>query len=148
MLCWFNDLNIIFLKYIWLKSFIQECIKRKERVITCSVCALTLFSHTHREWTEGNLGTDVKNAPSWCFRIQQLMTYTLTSYSLLLMHKDVIYAVRDPFGNRPLCVGKLINAPTSSGQFIPSMLTVLHSLSHRLTPQNGVQSFRFFFYQM
>ena len=24
------------------------------------------------------------------------------------MHKDVIYAVRDPYGNRPLCIGRLI----------------------------------------
>lgn len=31
-----------------------------------------------------------------------------TAYSLLIMHKDVIYAVRDPYGNRPLCIGRLI----------------------------------------
>ena len=31
-----------------------------------------------------------------------------TAYSLLIMHKDVIYAVRDPYGNRPLCIGHLI----------------------------------------
>ena len=31
-----------------------------------------------------------------------------TAYSLLIMHKDVIYAVRDPYGNHPLCIGRLI----------------------------------------
>ena len=31
-----------------------------------------------------------------------------TAYSLLIMHIDVIYAVRDPYGNRPLCIGRLI----------------------------------------
>jgi len=24
------------------------------------------------------------------------------------MHDDKIYAVRDPYGNRPLCIGKLL----------------------------------------
>ena len=45
----------------------------------------------------------------FCFRIKQLMSYTWTSYSLVIMHKDAIYAVRDPFGNRPLCLGKLFS---------------------------------------
>lgn len=30
------------------------------------------------------------------------------SYSLLVMTYDRIYALRDPFGNRPLCIGKLM----------------------------------------
>lgn len=36
------------------------------------------------------------------------MSETPTSYSLLVMFKDVIYAVRDPYGNRPLCIGRLV----------------------------------------
>lgn len=36
------------------------------------------------------------------------MSETPTSYSLLVMYKDVIYAVRDPYGNRPLCIGRLV----------------------------------------
>lgn len=43
-----------------------------------------------------------------CFRIKNLMSETPTSYSLLVMFKDVIYAVRDPYGNRPLCIGRLV----------------------------------------
>ncbi|KAF4070940.1 hypothetical protein AMELA_G00279170 [Ameiurus melas] len=46
--------------------------------------------------------------PDWVARIKNLMTLTPTSYSLLIMHKDVIYAVRDPYGNRPLCIGRLV----------------------------------------
>ncbi|KAM9329024.1 amidophosphoribosyltransferase [Gastrophryne carolinensis] len=44
----------------------------------------------------------------WVARIRNLMNETPTSYSLLVMHNDEIYAVRDPYGNRPLCIGRLI----------------------------------------
>jgi hypothetical protein len=30
------------------------------------------------------------------------------AYSLVIMHRDFIYAVRDPYGNRPLCIGRLM----------------------------------------
>lgn len=55
----------------------------------------------------------------FCFRIKNLMTETPTSYSLLVMFRDVIYAVRDPYGNRPLCIGRLvpISKLYSSGTF-------------------------------
>ena len=36
------------------------------------------------------------------------MESTPLSYSLLIQHGDSIYAVRDVFGNRPLCIGALI----------------------------------------
>ncbi|CAJ0942644.1 unnamed protein product [Ranitomeya imitator] len=42
------------------------------------------------------------------YRIRNLMNETPTSYSLLIMHNGDIYAVRDPYGNRPLCIGRLI----------------------------------------
>ncbi|KAM9848482.1 amidophosphoribosyltransferase [Aulostomus maculatus] len=48
------------------------------------------------------------DAPDWVARIKNLMTETPTSYSLLVLFKDVIYAVRDPYGNRPLCIGRLV----------------------------------------
>lgn len=44
----------------------------------------------------------------FCCRIKNLMTETPTSYSLLVMFRDVIYAVRDPYGNRPLCIGRIV----------------------------------------
>ncbi|KAG9470932.1 hypothetical protein GDO78_016293 [Eleutherodactylus coqui] len=48
------------------------------------------------------------HAADWVARIKNLMNETPTSYSLLIMHNGVIYAVRDPYGNRPLCIGRLI----------------------------------------
>ncbi|XP_056010427.1 amidophosphoribosyltransferase-like [Ostrea edulis] len=42
-------------------------------------------------------------------RIKKIMSETILSYSLVIMHDDKIYAVRDPFGNRPLCLGKLVS---------------------------------------
>ncbi|MEE6461936.1 hypothetical protein FKM82_001452 [Ascaphus truei] len=48
------------------------------------------------------------HTPDWIARIKNLMNETPTSYSLVVMHNDVIYAVRDPFGNRPLCIGRLV----------------------------------------
>ncbi|XP_064141836.1 amidophosphoribosyltransferase isoform X2 [Loxodonta africana] len=48
------------------------------------------------------------DTPDWVARIKNLMEEAPTAYSLLIMHRDVIYAVRDPYGNRPLCIGRLI----------------------------------------
>lgn len=36
------------------------------------------------------------------------MRLTPLSYSLVIMEKDRIYGVRDPYGNRPLCIGKIL----------------------------------------
>ncbi|XP_040274747.1 amidophosphoribosyltransferase [Bufo bufo] len=52
--------------------------------------------------------TEEDHSADWVARIKNLMNETPTSYSLLIMHNDVIYAVRDPYGNRPLCIGRLI----------------------------------------
>ncbi|CAH2068218.1 unnamed protein product, partial [Iphiclides podalirius] len=41
-------------------------------------------------------------------RINNLMRLAPLSYSLVIMLKDKIYAVRDPYGNRPLCLGKIL----------------------------------------
>lgn len=48
------------------------------------------------------------NGPDWPARIKQLMKIAPLSYSLVVMLKDKIYGVRDPYGNRPLCLGKII----------------------------------------
>lgn len=49
-----------------------------------------------------------ENGPDWPARIRNLMTVAPLSYSLVLMEKDKIYGVRDPYGNRPLCIGKIL----------------------------------------
>jgi len=53
---------------------------------------------------------------NWVGRIQKMMGQSDASYSLVIMHKDRIYAVRDPFGNRPLCLGKLMPTDDESGE--------------------------------
>ncbi|XP_050299681.1 amidophosphoribosyltransferase-like isoform X2 [Anthonomus grandis grandis] len=52
---------------------------------------------------EGEVG-----GPDWPARIRHLMQLAPLSYSLVIMLKDRIYAVRDPYGNRPLCLGKIL----------------------------------------
>ena len=44
---------------------------------------------------------------TWLERIQQLMTRALGAYSLTILTRDALYAVRDPWGFRPLCKGRL-----------------------------------------
>lgn len=46
--------------------------------------------------------------PDWPARIKHFMYLAPLSYSLVIMLKNKIYAVRDPYGNRPLCLGKIL----------------------------------------
>ncbi|KAL4230340.1 hypothetical protein ACF0H5_010723 [Mactra antiquata] len=55
------------------------------------------------------------DGPNWVGRIKAMMKQTPTSYSLAIMYSDKIYAVRDPYGNRPLCIGKLLTASSFAG---------------------------------
>ncbi|KAL7303561.1 hypothetical protein TKK_0003720 [Trichogramma kaykai] len=48
------------------------------------------------------------NGPDWPARIKHLMQLAPLSYSLVIMQRDRIYGVRDPYGNRPLCIGKIV----------------------------------------
>lgn len=46
--------------------------------------------------------------PDWPARIKHFMQLAPLSYSLVIMLKNKIYAIRDPYGNRPLCLGKIL----------------------------------------
>ena len=52
------------------------------------------------------------------------MSLTPLSYSLVIMYDECIYAVRDPFGNRPLCIGALVSANSlhSTDKLTPSQV--------------------------
>ena len=55
-------------------------------------------------------------------RIKGLMKRSPTSYSMLVLHSGAVYAARDPYGNRPLCLGKVLdNAPSLTGDKNPSV---------------------------
>jgi len=49
------------------------------------------------------------DGPDWPARIRHFMELTKLSYSIVIMEKDRIFGVRDPYGNRPLCIGKLMS---------------------------------------
>ncbi|KAG0730296.1 Amidophosphoribosyltransferase [Chionoecetes opilio] len=55
-----------------------------------------------------------KDKPDWGARIRHLIEATPTAYSLVILHEDKIYGVRDPFGNRPLCIGRLMPAGSTT----------------------------------
>jgi len=44
---------------------------------------------------------------TWLKRIRDLTTKALGAYSLTILTRDALFAVRDPWGFRPLCMGKL-----------------------------------------
>ncbi|PVD34500.1 hypothetical protein C0Q70_05775 [Pomacea canaliculata] len=58
------------------------------------------------------------NGANWIGRIQKMMSEAPLSYSLLILIVDRIYAIRDPFGNRPLVLGKVLptTIPLSGGK--------------------------------
>lgn len=60
-----------------------------------------------------SFGISQVDGPDWPARIKHLMTLAPLSYSLVIMMKDRIYGVRDVYGNRPLCIGKIV--PVDSG---------------------------------
>ncbi|MEJ2750421.1 MAG: amidophosphoribosyltransferase, partial [Anaerolineae bacterium] len=45
----------------------------------------------------------------WISRIRAFMQAAKGAYSLALLTREAVYAVRDPLGLRPLCIGKLDN---------------------------------------
>mgnify|MGYP001203535667 FL=1 len=44
---------------------------------------------------------------TWVDRIRDVMAISRGAYSLTLLTRDALYAVRDPWGFRPLCMGRL-----------------------------------------
>jgi len=50
-----------------------------------------------------------ETTPDWPGRLKKLMRRTPTAYSLVVLHKDKVFAARDPHGNRPLCIGRLVS---------------------------------------
>ena len=49
------------------------------------------------------------NGPEWGQRIQAFMAAAQGAYSLVIMTRESIYAVRDPHGLRPLCIGAFVS---------------------------------------
>ena len=65
----------------------------------------------------------------WPSRIKNFMKFTELAYSLLILTKEGIFALRDPHGNRPLCLGQLVKSPNgdSSGKIEDSASKIVDS---------------------
>jgi len=61
---------------------------------------------------------------TWNERIQSCMKEWIGAYSLVILTRDCVYAVRDPWGFRPLCVGAL----PGGGHAVASETGALHML--------------------
>ena len=61
---------------------------------------------------------------TWSERIQYCMKEWIGAYSLVILTRDCVYAARDPWGFRPLCVGWLPNG----GYVTASETGALHTL--------------------
>jgi amidophosphoribosyltransferase len=51
--------------------------------------------------------TSQATSDRWVARLQGMMAVAEGAYSLAILTRDAVYAVRDPLGLRPLCLGKL-----------------------------------------
>ena len=96
------------------------------------------------------IGDLILSAPSldWIERIKYAMHRLQGAYSMVMMTRDAIYAVRDPWGVRPLCFGSL-----NGGFVVASESCALDHIGAKLIRgiepgeiirinQNGVESFR------
>jgi amidophosphoribosyltransferase len=61
---------------------------------------------------------------TWEQRIKTAMKKWVGAYSLVILTRDCVYAVRDPWGFRPLCIGLL----PSGGHAVASETGALHTL--------------------
>ncbi|MGB8984268.1 MAG: amidophosphoribosyltransferase [Anaerolineales bacterium] len=61
---------------------------------------------------------------TWEERIKHAMEKWVGAYSLVILTRDCVYAVRDPWGFRPLCIGLL----PSGGHAVASETGALHTL--------------------
>lgn len=51
------------------------------------------------------------------------------SYSLIIMLTNRIYAIRDPYGNRPLCLGKILSSNEGKNEFLSITIIVTFVLA-------------------
>ncbi len=52
------------------------------------------------------------DGPDWGARIAEFMAVAEGAYSLVILTRDAVFAVRDPWGLRPLCLGELNHGAT------------------------------------
>lgn len=71
------------------------------------------------------------NGPDWEARIAAFMAEAEGAYSLVILTRDAIFAVRDPLGLRPLCLGELPGENGTSGYVVASESCALGTIDAR-----------------
>ena len=69
------------------------------------------------------------DGPDWEARIAEFMAIAEGAYSLVVLTRDAVFAVRDPWGLRPLCLGELNDG--SSGYVVASESCALATIGAR-----------------
>lgn len=91
------------------------------------------------------------NGPNWEARIAAFMDQAEGAYALILLTRDAIYAVRDPWGFRPLCLGELPTDNCARGYAAASESCALNTIGAQFVREiapgeivrldhNGIQS--------
>lgn len=98
-----NLTNTLQLRQILLKRGVGLSSTTDSEVITQMLAA------PPEVWLEADEMMDVEGdyLDLWQHRIKALMQMAEGAYSLAIMTRNALYAVRDPLGMRPLCLGKL-----------------------------------------
>jgi amidophosphoribosyltransferase len=74
---------------------------------------------------------DLMGPPRWEERIGAFMREAQGAYSLVVLTRDAIYAVRDPLGLRPLCLGELSLGEGRMGYAVASESCALGTIGAR-----------------
>ncbi len=71
------------------------------------------------------------NGPDWEARIAAFMAQAEGAYSLVILTRDAVFAVRDPLGLRPLCLGELPGDNSMPGFVVASESCALGTIGAR-----------------
>ncbi|XP_054160713.1 amidophosphoribosyltransferase-like [Oppia nitens] len=106
------------------QQFKQFNYERSNSVNNCDKCSVDHNGHTEHKQSAINPYAQShmsQKDSDFVARILHLMSLTPLSYSLIVMWDECIYAIRDPFGNRPLCLGALVSSTNQlSTQGLPN----------------------------
>lgn len=76
--------------------------------------------------------------PDWIARIRHFMEVAEGAYSLVVLTRNAVYAVRDPFGFRPLCLGELSgDAGRPAGWVVASESCALGTIGAKMLREVG-----------
>ena len=70
------------------------------------------------------------DGPDWEARIAAFMAVAEGAYSLVILTREAVFAVRDPWGLRPLCLGEL---PINGAAGLCRRVRVVRAGHHRRT---------------